>query len=134
MIYNNMTSFFEEKLADLTCQQDTRAYIISLFSKYRLATYDYSKYSVGALFAQARNNHDFFAYQNLADWIFFVNTLAPQHFQNASKDYYDTIGRISYYSCYRLINKQWKLFEELADNLIVLEDQVKNKFNIKTTF
>jgi len=79
------------------------------------------------LFAQARNKQDFLTYQNLGDWIFFANTIAPKHLQFASKDYYDTIARLSYYSCYKIINREWKLFEELADNFIILEEQVKRR-------
>ena len=127
--HRNVTSFFEELLIDLKCQQDTKAYIISIYGKYKSAEFDLSKDSITLQFAQARDKHDFLTYQNLADWIFFANTIAPSHLQFASKDYYDTIGRLSYYSCYRLINRQWKLFEELSDNFLVLEDQVKNKLS-----
>jgi hypothetical protein len=130
LVCNDVTKFFEEQLSDLKCQRDTKAYIVSIFSKYRSANYDYSKYSITSLFAQARSNHNFSVYQNLADWIFFINSLAPAHFKHADKDYYDTVGRLSYYSCYRLINRQWKLFEELADNFIMLENEVKNKISI----
>lgn len=130
MLHSDITHFFEDKLSDLNCQEDTKAYIIGIFGKYRTSNHDYSKYSVGSMFAQARNNHDFLLYQNLGDWIFFINTLAPQHFKNASKDYYDTVGRLSYYSCYRLINRQWKLYEELADNFIVLEKEIKSKISL----
>jgi hypothetical protein len=128
LIHDDISKFFEEKLSDLNCQRDTKAYIVSIFHKYRSSDCDYSKYSVTSLFAQARSNHNFLIYQNLADWIFFVNSLTPEHFKHADKEYYDTIGRLSYYSCYRLINRQWKLFEELADNFIILENEVKKKF------
>jgi len=53
--------------------------------------------------------------------------MAPSHLHDASRDYYQTIARLSYYSCYKLINKQWKLFEELSDNFPKLERQVKTK-------
>jgi hypothetical protein len=123
--HGNISSFFDELLSDLNCQRDTKAYIVSIYGKYKTAEFDLSKDSVTLQFAQARSNQDFLTYQNLGDWIFFANTLAPQHLQNASKDYYDTVARLSYYSCYRLINRQWKLFEELADDFIRLESQVK---------
>jgi hypothetical protein len=126
-LHRNITNFFEELLNDLQCQRDTKAYIVSIYGKYKSAEFDLSKDSVTLLFAQARNKQDFLAYQNLGDWIFFANTIAPNHLRHASKDYYDTIARLSYYSCYRIINRQWKLFEELSDNFLVLESQVKNK-------
>lgn len=123
----NITIFFEELLTDIECQYDTKAYIVSIYGKYKSAEFDLSKDSITLRFAQARNKQDFLTYQNLGDWIFFANTIAPTHLQYASKEYYDTIARLSYYSCYKLINKQWKLFEELSDNFINLEWQVKKK-------
>ena len=127
--YRNVAIFFEELLKDLECQQDTKSYIVGIFNKFKSAELDFSKDSITALFAQARSNQDFLTYQNLGDWIFFANTIAPNHLQFASKDYYDTVARLSYYSCYRLINKQWKVFEELSDNFLQLEKQVKSKLS-----
>lgn len=131
-VHRNITNFFDELLNDLECQRDTKAYIVSIYGKYKSAQFDLSKDSVTLLLAQARNKQDFLSYQNLGDWIFFSNTLAPNHLRFASKDYYDTVARLSYYSCYKLINKQWKLFEELSDNFLVLESQVKNKLGSLT--
>lgn len=129
IVYKNITNFFDELLTDLECHHDTKAYIVSIFGKYRSAQFDLSKDSITLQFAQARSNQDFLTYQNLGDWIFFSNTLAPDHLRFASKDYYDTVARLSYYSCYRLINREWKLFEELSDNFLVLESQVKNRLS-----
>src|ERR1700722_2122391 len=95
----NLNEFFREVLSDLQCQEDTQAYIIGIFGKYRTATYDLSHYSVGALFAQARSNHSFFDYQSLGDFIFWQSTVNPENFQHASKDYYDTIAQLSYDAC-----------------------------------
>jgi hypothetical protein len=127
IINENIIDLFDELLSDIVCQDDTKSYIISIYGKYKSSKFDLSKDSVTLMFAQARNKQDFLTYQNLGDWIFFSNTLAPNHLKYASKDYYDTVARLSYYSCYKLINRQWKLFEELSDNYLCLEDQVKNK-------
>jgi hypothetical protein len=128
-LHLNITSFFEELLQDVKCQQDTKAYIVSIYGKYKSTEFALSQDSITLLFAQGRNKQDFLTYQNLGDWIFFANTMAPNHLRHASKDYYDTVARVSYYSCYKLINRQWKLFEELADNFLNLEHQVKQKLS-----
>jgi hypothetical protein len=136
VLHKNISSFFDELLCDLHCQRDTKAYIVSIYGKYKSAEFDLSKDSVTLLFAQARDKQDFLGYQNLGDWIFFANTIAPQHLQHASKDYYDTVARLSYYSCYKLINREWKLFEELADDFLSLEEQVRKrlpKLNTQTS-
>ena len=125
--HKNISSFFDELLIDLDCQRDTKAYIVSIYGKYKTASFDLSKDSVTLLLAQGRSKQDFLTYQNLGDWIFFANTMAPGHLHNASKEYYDTVARLSYYSCYRLINREWKLFEELADNFLILEDEVRKR-------
>jgi len=136
VFHKNITSFFDELLNDLHCQRDTKAYIVSIYGKYKTAEFDLSQDSVTLLFAQARTKQDFLTYQNLGDWIFFANTLAPNHLHHASKEYYDTVARLSYYSCYKLINREWKLFEELADDFSSLEKQVRArlpKLNTQTS-
>lgn len=129
-IQTNLNRFFEEVLSDLECQDITRIYITSIYGKYKTTEFDLSRESITWMFAQARNKQDFLTYQNLGDWIFFSNTLAPEHLRFASKDYYDTVARLSYYSCYKLINRQWKLFEELSDNFPTLESQVRHKLRV----
>lgn len=125
--HKNVTKFFEELLNDIGCQPDTKSYIIGIYDKYRNTKTDLSKDSITLLFSEAKLKQDFRLHQNIADWIFFSNTLMPQHLKSATKSYYDTVARISYYTCYRLINRQWRLFEELSDNFVTLEHQVKDK-------
>lgn len=128
MLYSDLSSFFQERLSDIKCQRDTKSYIIGIFTKYRSSDQDFSQCNITCLFAQAREHHNFATYQNLADWLFFVNSLNPEHLKHASSDYYDTVAKLSYYSCYRLINRQWKLFEELADRFTELTQDVRLTF------
>ncbi len=58
-LYKNISSFFDELLLDLSCQRDTKAYIVSIYGKYKTAEFDLSKDSVTLLFAQARSKQDF---------------------------------------------------------------------------
>jgi hypothetical protein len=123
--FTNLNQFFTEKLKDLQCQYDTKAYIISIYTKYINSETDLSKDSITLLYASAKERQDFSIFQNIGDWIFFSKTLYPKFLSCASENYYRTLGRMSYYSCYTLIRKQWKLFEELSDNFVFLENQVK---------
>ena len=126
---SNLSVFFENVFSNLECENITKAYIISIFTKYNTAAFDLSKDSITLLYQEAKNKQDFNKFQNLGDWIFFANTWAPKHLCHSSKDYYQTIGRLSYYSCYTLVNKQWKLYEELADNFIILEMKSRKLLN-----
>ena len=125
----NLNNFFNETFDDLECHPDTKAYIVSIFTKYKVSNFDLSKDSLTLTYAQAKYNRDFSIFQNLGDWIFFTKTFAPEHLHHASEEYYHSIGRLSYYSCYQLINKQWKLFEELSDNFVQLEIETRQLLN-----
>ena len=127
LIQQNITDFFAELLNDLKCQADTKNYIVGIYGKYKTTNFDLSQDSITVLFSQARNKQDFSIYQNLGDWLFYINSLGSEHLRFASQDYYDTIARLSYYSCYKLINKQWKLYEEIADLYVPLQQEIKGK-------
>jgi hypothetical protein len=126
-LHRNVTNFFEELLKDIKCQPDTRAYVIGIYGKYKSAIDDLSKDSVTLLFAQARQTQSFLLYQNLADWIFWAGTIVSEHLKFASQDYYTVLAQNAYYTCYRMTNRQWKCYEELADQFPILENQVKEK-------
>ena len=116
-------------LQDLPCDDDTRAYIVSIFSKYKNADLDLSKDNITLAYAQACFNQDFLIFQTIGDWLFYTNALYPAALKNASKNYYYDIGRLSYYSCYKLINRQWKLYEIMSDLFIPLSEQTRKTFN-----
>lgn len=124
-VFNNLTAFFEEALVDLNCRADTKNYLIHLYSDFRSTQNDLSQNNLTILFAQAKTNNDFRLHQQLADYIFWAKTMVPRHFNN-SNDYYENMARLSYYSCYRLINRQWLLYEDLADNFPILERKARN--------
>lgn len=123
--HKNLNYFFDKIFEDLQCQKTTKAYIVSIFAKYKDAKFDFSNESITLLYAQAKYNQDFLLFQSIADYIFFSKTYAPNHLNNASEDYYRNLGRLSYYSCYNLIKKQWSLYEEMSDNFVALENQTK---------
>jgi hypothetical protein len=122
-----MGNFFNDILKPLSCRDDTKAYIIGIFSDFQKSIKnDLSKDSITLTFAKARFKNSFELYQKLGDWIFFSQVLFPEHLSgNASADYYISIGQISYYSCYRLLNKQWLLYEEMSDQFSSLEKKTK---------
>jgi hypothetical protein len=124
IINKNIVYFFEEKLSNLSCQDDTRSYIISIYGKYRNSSYDLSKDNITILFSKAKFSHDFNAYQNLGDWLFYVKTIYPEFLKNATEDYYNAIAQSSYYSCYNMI-KSWDLYKQLAQDYIRLTNECR---------
>src|SRR5580698_8860671 len=107
---SNLTSFFAEELENLKCDDDTRAYITGIFGKYKNSIFDYSKQSITLIYADATIKQDFFTFQNIGDWLFMVNSIYPEHLSDASEEYYLSIGRSSYYNCYKLLQRRWRVY------------------------
>ena len=116
-----LEDFFINKINKLSCRDDTKAYIVNLFSN--INTNNLSNEIICLEYLNAREKYNFEKYQNIGDWILFVKTLYPTSLNNASEDYYFSLAQSSYYKCYIMINKSWKLYEELSDNLpIIIKD------------
>lgn len=113
----NLERFFTEKINVLQNREDTKAYIVSTFLKYKASEDDLSQNILALEYAKAKFEHNFNKFQKLADWILFTKSLYPESLNNASEEYYLSLAQSAYYKCYLIINRSWVLFEELADKL-----------------
>lgn len=120
----NVNNFFTEQIEILRCQEKTKAYIVSVLSKYKHSQYDYSNSSLTLIFNEARLSGSFTIFQNLADWIFFCESVFPGYLKDASKEYYHSLAQNSYYNCYRLINKKIDIYENMADEFTDLTQKL----------
>ena len=118
----SIEDFFIQKMQDAPCQEATKAYIVNTFVGFKRTqsgnefnALDLSDKSITIEYHRAQMESNFERYQQIGDWILFSSAMFPESFV-VSSDYYDSIARLSYYKCYQIVNKQWKLFEELADN------------------
>jgi len=123
---SSLRNYFANAFETLPVQYELKAYMVSIFAKYQYANYDLSKSSLTLEYALAKNEKDFEKFQNVGDYIFFVNSLYPESLKNASKDYYYSIGQMSYSQCYSILNKQWKIYEQLADQFIDLSAHARH--------
>jgi hypothetical protein len=122
-IVGNLADFFDAAFVNLACDEKTRAYLTNLFSTFKRADNDFSNQSITLLYIKAKERQDFVSYQTLADWIFFSRAITPESLSDASDDYYITIGQLSYYSCYKLLHRQWQLYERLSDEFVPLSTE-----------
>jgi hypothetical protein len=123
--FPSLDKFFTTALSDLSCDDRTRAYVVSIFTKFAKVPYDLPSDSITLTFYEAKRKQEFATYQSLGDWIFFCRVEFPENLQQASQDFYLTVGQLSYYSCYRLLKRQWRLYEEMADRFETLENETR---------
>ncbi len=113
---NNLSTHFSHKIDNLlVSKQTTKPYIVGTLSQCKMEHFDYSKESITLVFAKAKFQPNFEKFQKLADWLLITKSLFPEALHDASSDYYNAVAQSSYAACYRLMNKQWDVFEELAD-------------------
>jgi hypothetical protein len=117
---DDLRLFFTDELEELPCDANTKAYIITIFAKYRTSAFDLSKQSITLHYAEAKTKQDFAMFQTIADWLFWCNSVWPEHLNDASMDYYYTVGQLSYHACYKLIKRSWPVYDEMAQSFVPL--------------
>lgn len=109
--------WFEERLGDLPQSLETKAYVVSVFTRFVVTTADdMSDESVVLSFKRAQETADFGKFQRIGDWVLWVETFMPDAVKNKHQ-VVETFGRLAYSACFRLLKRQWPLYEELADEL-----------------
>lgn len=124
VICNNLQNFIRNRLENVNCEENTKAYIVSIFDRFKKQDIDYSKESITILYGSAMSERDFEKFQNIGDWIFFCKTIHPKYEINLS-DYYSNIAKFSYYSCFKILNKKWLVYENLADDFNYLTKETR---------
>lgn len=86
--------------------------------------------SVVLAFSAARQTGDFAQFQRLGDEVLFVGSVFPESIAS-HREVTESVGSLSYYACYRIMRRQWLVYEELADQLPVVVRAVKLKLNLQ---
>lgn len=113
-----LEGWFADRLRGLSYRPETLAYVAGVMKAlgHPREGDDMSRRSVVLAYAEARRTGDFVTYQRIGDWVLWADALVPESIA-AEKDAVLTLGRLSYYACYRLMRYKWDVYEELADDL-----------------
>jgi len=122
--------WFDNRLVELRSKYrpETIAYVVGVLKAQAISKdgLDLSNRSVVLEYADAVMTGDFVSFQRIGDWVLWVNIIMPTAF-DGSQEAIESIGRHSYYSCHRILKGQWRLYEELADQLPTLALAVRHK-------
>lgn len=97
----------------LNLNYDTFSYIIGVCKDKIKSNYHPHDQPIVIIFSLAKERLSFQSFQQLADWIFWMGVWFPEGM--AERSLALAIAQNSYYWCYRLTDRKWKVFEELAD-------------------
>ena len=122
-LVTRLDDWFAGQLTDLRCGNEARAYVVGVLSN-RID--DMSDESVVLAFQNASLTGNFAAFQKIGDWTLWVASFAP-HPQKAQRELIERFGRLSYFACHRIMRGQWRLYEELADELPAIVYDVRCK-------
>jgi hypothetical protein len=121
----SIREFFTSELSNLDCDENTRAYIVSILTKFKSSVGDLSNDSITIRYSCAQSKYSFYEFQNIGDYLFFCNSMYPEHLNGASIDYYYSLASQSYYSCYKILNRSFRIYEQLADEFIPLSNSTR---------
>ncbi len=120
-----LDDWFRQRFEALHVSHEARAYLTSLFAtQMRSCDGDMSRSSIVLSYATARLKGDFVSFQRIGDWVTWGLSTVPQSFE--AKEVVVDLGRLSYYACWRLTNREWKVFEEMADTLPLLSERIRD--------
>lgn len=122
---SDVEGFFRRTIKMPNCNKYTQTYIIDIFVDSVRGENDLSNQSLTLLYKQAIETASFEKFKNIGDWLFFIRSIYPEHLTGASEEYYENLARSSYYTCYTMLNRQWVLYEELADQFNILTNTIK---------
>lgn len=127
-VIRGLDAWFAERLHGLEYRPETIAYVAGVLKAQAnpRPQENMAGRSVVLAYGEAREKDDFAEYQRIGDWVLFVNVIMPESIEH-EREAVTTIGRLSYYSCYRLIHYKWDVYEELADQLPKLAMHVRRK-------
>lgn len=116
-----LDSWFADRLRHLKHKPETVAYVVSVLKSLAKpkACDDLSKRSIVLEFASARESGDFATFQRIGDWVLWVDIVMPESLAG-TREIVESVGRQSYYACHRILRGQWRIYEELADELPVI--------------
>lgn len=124
-----LSSYFTNVTRTLPCQEETKSYITQVLANPKT---DLIGKSITLTFSEARFNYAFEGFQKVGDWVLLARTTFPEAVNNASEEYYNAIAQNAYYTCYKILNRQWKLYEELSDLFPKLVEQLSEKLYISS--
>jgi len=112
----SLDRWFSDRLQGLKCSPEALAYVSGVLAGYRRGDRNMGAESIVLAYRDAAQAGDFAGFQRLGDWVLFVDIVCPRHI-DPSRELIESLGRRSYYTCYRMMMGRWRLYEELADGL-----------------
>lgn len=117
--------WFASRLQDVKCSEDTKAYVTGIMCRFRSAQDDMSNESIVLAYADAKRSGQFVTFQRIGDWTVWIGSMYPARIEQ-HREVTESIARLSFYTCHRLLNGKWRVFEELADDLPKIVNDVHN--------
>jgi hypothetical protein len=124
-LITRLDDWFAGRLEGLLCRADTKAYVTGVLSGFKPGDV-LSDQSIVLAWHEARTKGDFVTFQRIGDWVLWAEAMQPA-FNRENRAVVESIGRMSYYACHRIMRQQWLVYEELADDLPIIAAGVRCK-------
>ena len=127
-IIKSLDTWFTERLKSLDYEPETVAYVTGVLRTLGHPSDEdvFANRSIVLAYADARLAGDFAAFQRIGDWVLWVDAVVPESIER-EHEAVESIGRLSYYACHRILRGQWHVYEKLADELPTIAARVRRR-------
>ena len=117
-IIGGLDDWFVSKLQGLEYKPETIAYVAGVLKTLAHPSSNdaFEQRSIVLAYADARLSGDFIKFQRIGDYVLWAETIIPESIA-LDREVVVTIGKLSYYTCYRLTQRSWPVYVELAEQL-----------------
>jgi hypothetical protein len=113
-------NWFSNRLEQLNRSPETKAYIVGVLNRFMISPVDdLSQRSIVLEFLEAKMSGDFSKFCRIGDWALWSLSFKMHD------SLVESLGRQAYATCYRLLDKKWAVFHELATDLPTVTRDLK---------
>ena len=123
-----LDAWFADRLHGLQYSAETIAYVAGVLKALSRPSDEdvFANRSIVLAYRDAVATGSFTEFQRIGDWVLWAQVVVPEHVA-PHRELVQSIGRLSYYTCHRILMGKWRVYEELADELPTLARHVRHR-------
>ena len=120
--------WFRERIEEIPYSLELKAYVVGVLNRFVTQPFELPRGSVVLAYADARFSGDFVKFQQLGDWILWQRSFVPTR---DNVELIERVGKESYQTCHVLLHGQWRVYDELSQQLSSVASSVNSKITLR---
>lgn len=115
-LVTRLDDWFIERLANIDYSEMAKAYVAGVLSSVKTTSVFSRHESLVLAFDTAKRTNSFELFQRIGDWVMWAEVMDPDIIEE-HRSVTEATAQLSYYACSKILQNQWPVYVELANNL-----------------